>query len=57
MGTVGQTAGTATRGLADTVHGTTGQNVGKPLADVGDGVEGGTDRVSKTTKDAGQWKT
>ena len=57
MGTVGQTAGTATRGLADTVHGTTGQNVGKPLADIGDGVEGGTDRVSKTTKDAGQWKT
>ena len=43
--------------MADTIHGTTGKNVGKPLADVGDGLESGTDHVSKTTKDAGQWKT
>jgi hypothetical protein len=47
-------------GLGETVSGATGgagKDVGKGIADVGDGIEDGSGRVAKGTKDAGEWKS
>lgn len=33
-----------------------GKDVGKGISDVGNGVEDGTGRLAKGTKDAGEWK-
>lgn len=57
--TVGGVAGAATRGVGDTVSSVTG-DAGRPVGDavgnIGTGVEGGLNSVSKGVEDAGQWK-
>ncbi|KAJ9423791.1 hypothetical protein QL093DRAFT_2080709 [Fusarium oxysporum] len=57
--TVGNVTGAATRGLGDTVTSATG-DAGRPLGDgignLGTGVQGGLDSISKGVENAGQWK-
>ncbi|PNP75649.1 hypothetical protein FNYG_11058 [Fusarium nygamai] len=57
--TVGGVTGAATRGLGDTVTSATG-DAGRPLGDgignLGTGVQGGLDSISKGVENAGQWK-
>ncbi|KAJ4270264.1 hypothetical protein NW762_001940 [Fusarium torreyae] len=57
--TVGNVTGAATRGVGDTVTGVTGE-AGRPLGDgvanLGTGVQGGLDSISKGVENAGQWK-
>ena len=58
--TVGGIVGAAARGLGETVSGATG-SAGKPVGDgvanVGDGVEDGSNRIAQGAKNAGEWKT
>lgn len=58
--TVGGIVGGASRGVGETVNGVTG-GVGKPVGDgvanVGTSVESAGQDVSKSTRDAGNWKT
>lgn len=57
--TVGGIAGAATRGLGGTVNSVTG-DAGRPLGDavgnIGTGLEGGLNSISKGVEDAGNWK-
>ena len=63
VGAVGKTAGSVTgaaaRGVGDTVNAATGDYV-KPVGDgvgnIGTGIQGGLDSVSKGVEDAGNWK-
>jgi hypothetical protein len=57
--TVGGVVGAASRGVGETIAGATGGpgvSIGKGVADVGNGVEDGTQRLAKASKDAGEWK-
>lgn len=52
--------GAAGRGTGETVSGATGgagKSVGDSIANIGDGVEGGSNRVAQGAKDAGEWKS
>ena len=58
--TVGGVVGAASRGIGETVAGATGGpgvQVGKGIADVGNGIEDGTKKLAKAAKNAGEWKT
>lgn len=57
--TVGGITGAATRGLGGTVNSVTGdagRPVGDALGNIGTGLEGGLNSVSKGVEDAGTWK-
>lgn len=57
--TAGGVVGAANRGIGETISGITGGpgvNIGKTIANVGNGIEDGTQKLAKTTKNVGEWK-